>query len=191
MSVLEVPQPAFMNDPEIQMFSDSAARFFEREAPPERVAGWRKAGQVEREFWSQAGQAGILGVSVPADYGGLGGDFRHDIVLVEQTIRKGVDGFAISLHNVIVTPYIQAHGTEEQKRRWLPKLVNGERVAAIAMSEPGAGSDLQSIRTTAKRVTATATASTAARHSSRTDRSRISSSSSLKPIPPRGTKAYR
>jgi acyl-CoA dehydrogenase len=92
-----------------------------------------------------------LGVSVPAEYGGLGGDFRHDIVLVEQTIRKGVDGFAISLHNVIVTPYIQAHGTEEQKRRWLPKLANGERVAAIAMSEPGAGSDLQAIRTTAIR----------------------------------------
>jgi len=151
MSVLDVPQPAFMDDPEIQMFSDSAARFFEREAPPERVARWRKAGQVEREFWSQAGQAGLLGVSVPAEYGGLGGDFRHDIVLVEQTIRKGVDGFAISLHNVIVTPYIQAHGTEEQKRRWLPKLANGERVAAIAMSEPGAGSDLQSIRTTAIR----------------------------------------
>ncbi len=72
-------------------------------------------------------------------------------MLVEQTIRKGVDGFAMSLHNVIVTPYIQAHGTEEQKRRWLPKLANGERVAAIAMSEPGAGSDLQSIRTTAIR----------------------------------------
>jgi len=151
MSVLDVPQPAFMNDPEIQIFSDSAARFFEREAPPERVAGWRKAGQVEREFWSQAGRAGLLGVSVPAEYGGLGGDFRHDIVLVEQTIRKGIDGFAISLHNVIVTPYIQAHGTEEQKHRWLPKLVSGERVAAIAMSEPGAGSDLQSIRTTATR----------------------------------------
>jgi acyl-CoA dehydrogenase len=151
MSVLDVPQPAFMNDPDIQMFADSAARFFEREAPPERVARWRKAGQVEREFWSQAGQAGLLGVSVPAEYGGLGGDFRHDIVLVELTIRKGIDGFAISLHNVIVTPYIQAHGTEEQKRRWLPKLANGERVAAIAMSEPGAGSDLQSIRTTAIR----------------------------------------
>src|SRR5271168_2739026 len=151
MSVLDVPQPAFMDDPEIRMFSDSAARFFEREAPPERVATWRKAGQVEREFWSQAGRAGLLGVSVPAEYGGLGGDFRHDIVLVEQTIRKGIDGFAISLHNVIVTPYIQAHGTEEQKHRWLPKLVSGERVAAIAMSEPGAGSDLQAIRTTAIR----------------------------------------
>jgi alkylation response protein AidB-like acyl-CoA dehydrogenase len=151
MPVLDVPPPAFMQDPEIQAFSDSVARFFEREAPPERVARWRAAGQVEREFWRQAGEAGLLGVSVPAEYGGGGGDFRHDIVLIEQTQRKDVEGFAISLHNVIVTPYIQAHGTEEQKRRWLPKLVSGERVTAIAMSEPGAGSDLQSIRTTAVR----------------------------------------
>jgi acyl-CoA dehydrogenase len=79
----------------------------------------------------------------------MGGDFRHDIVVVEQTIRKGIEGFAVSLHNVIVTLYIQAYGTEEQKRHWLPKLVSGEHVAAIAMSEPGAGSDLQAIRTTA------------------------------------------
>ena len=151
MSVIDVPPAAFMQDPEIQAFSDSVARFFEREAPPERVARWRAAGQVEREFWRQAGAAGLLGVSVPTEYGGAGGDFRHDIVLVEQALLKEVEGFAISLHNVIVTPYIQMHGTEEQKSRWLPKLVSGERVAAIAMSEPGAGSDLQSIRTTAVR----------------------------------------
>src|SRR5271154_7003218 len=103
MSVLDVPQPAFMNDPEIQMFSDSAARFFEREAPPERVARWRRAGQVEREFWSQAGQAGLLGVSVPAQYGGLGGDFRHDIVLVEQTNRQGRRGFSLPLPHGVRT----------------------------------------------------------------------------------------
>jgi alkylation response protein AidB-like acyl-CoA dehydrogenase len=138
-----------MQDPDIQTFADSVARFFEREAPAERVAGWRAAGQVEREFWRQAGQAGLLGVSVPVEYGGAGGDFRHDIVLIEQCQRKGVDGFAVGLHNVIITPYVQAHGTEEQRRRWLPRLVSGERVTAIAMSEPGAGSDLGAIRTTA------------------------------------------
>jgi alkylation response protein AidB-like acyl-CoA dehydrogenase len=149
MPVLDVPPPAFMQDPEIQDFSDSVARFFEREAPPERVARWRADGQVERAFWRQAGEAGLLGVSVPTEYGGPGGDFRHDIVLIEQIQRKDVDGFALPLHNVIILPYIQAHGTEEQKHRWLPKLVSGERVAAIAMSEPGAGSDLQAIRTTA------------------------------------------
>jgi len=149
MSVLDVPAPAFMEDPEIQAFADSAGRFFQREAPPERVAQWRAAGQVERQFWRQAGEAGLLGVSVPTEYGGAGGDFRHDIVVFDQTQRNGVDGFAVALHNVIVIPYILAHGTEEQRRRWLPKLVSGERVAAIAMSEPGAGSDLQAIRTTA------------------------------------------
>ena len=151
MQVLDVPPPAFMNDDGLRMFEDSVARFFDREAPPERVAQWRREGQVEREFWHKAGEAGLLGVTVPEAYGGVGGDIRHEMVLVDQTVRKGVSGFAISLHNVIVTPYIIAHGTEEQKQRWLPKLVSGERVAAIAMSEPDAGSDLQAIRTTAVR----------------------------------------
>jgi long-chain-acyl-CoA dehydrogenase len=151
MSVLDVPAPAFMEDPEIQAFADSVARFLQREAPPERVAQWRAAGQVERQFWRQAGEAGLLGVSVPTQYGGAGGDFRHDIVVLEQSQRCGVDGFAVALHNIIVLPYILAHGTEEQRRRWLPKLVRGERVSAIAMSEPDAGSDLQAIRTSAVR----------------------------------------
>jgi alkylation response protein AidB-like acyl-CoA dehydrogenase len=136
-------------DPELVALADGAARFFEREAPPERIAKWREAGQVERAFWRQAGEAGLLGVSIPVEYGGAGGDFRHDVVLVEQVGRHGVEGFALSLHNVIILPYVLAHGTEEQKRRWLPKLCSGESVAAIAMSEPGAGSDLQAIRTTA------------------------------------------
>ena len=139
------------DDPELTALAESAARFFEREALPERIARWREAGQVEREFWRQAGEAGLLGVSIPAQYGGAGGDFRHDVVLVEQVGRHGVEGFALSLHNVIILPYVLAHGTEEQKRRWLPKLCSGESVAAIAMSEPGAGSDLQAIRTTAIR----------------------------------------
>jgi alkylation response protein AidB-like acyl-CoA dehydrogenase len=137
------------DDPELTALADGAARFFEREAPPERIAKWRDAGQVERAFWRQAGEAGLLGVSIPAEYGGAGGDYRHDVVLVEQVGRHGVEGFALSLHNVIILPYVLAHGTEEQKRRWLPKLCSGESVAAIAMSEPGAGSDLQAIRTTA------------------------------------------
>ena len=138
-------------DPELIALADGAARFFAREAPPARIAAWREAGQVERAFWRQAGEAGLLGVSIPVEYGGAGGDFRHDVVLVEQVGRHGVEGFALSLHNVIILPYVLAHGTEEQKRRWLPKLCSGESVAAIAMSEPGAGSDLQSIRTTALR----------------------------------------
>lgn len=138
-----------MQDPEIELLADSAARFFEREATPERIAKWREEGRVERAFWRQAGEAGLLGASIPAEYGGGGGDFRHDVALVEEVAKHGVEGFALSLHNVIILPYVLAHGTEEQKRRWLPKLCSGESVAAIAMSEPGAGSDLQAIRTTA------------------------------------------
>jgi acyl-CoA dehydrogenase len=151
MPVLDVPPPAFMQDPEIQMFEAAASRFFERAAPQERVAGWREAGQVERNFWRETGQAGFLGVMVPEAYGGPGADFRHELVLLDVVARHNLDGFALGLHNVIITPYIILHGTEPQKQRWLPKLVSGEFVSAIAMSEPGAGSDLQAIRTTARR----------------------------------------
>jgi acyl-CoA dehydrogenase len=143
--------PAYMADEELRMFADSVGRFLERNAPPERVAKWREAGMVERAFWREAGEAGLLGVSVASDHGGHGGDFRHDAVVAEQVIRKGAEGFAAGLHNAIILPYVSAHGTEGQKAKWLPKLVSGERVAAIAMSEPGAGSDLQSVRTTALR----------------------------------------
>ncbi|MAA95283.1 MAG: acyl-CoA dehydrogenase [Rheinheimera sp.] len=151
MSDLRLPEAAFMQDEEIRMFADAAHKFFSRAAPPERVEKWVGDGQVERTFWKEVGEAGFLGVSVPEEFGGPGGDFRHDIVLCETCQRLGLEGFAITLHNVIVTPYIQLHGTQEQKQRWLPKLVAGDRVCAIAMSEPGAGSDLQAIRTTAVR----------------------------------------
>ncbi|GAA0736020.1 acyl-CoA dehydrogenase family protein [Sphingomonas japonica] len=146
---MHFPEPDYLADAELRMFRDSVATFLDRAVDAERVAKWRADGQVERAFWHEAGQAGLLGVSVPEHYGGGGGDFRHDLVVVDQVQRKGIEGFAASLHNVIITPYIQLHGTEEQKARWLPGLANGDRVAAIAMSEPGAGSDLQAIRTTA------------------------------------------
>ncbi len=151
MSVLNVPPPAFMEDEELCLFSDSVGRFFNEHAPPERSARWRDEGQVERAFWHEAGAAGLLGVSVPEVYGGAGGDFRHDLVVIEQVVRKDVSGFAVQLHNGIVTPYIVAHGTEEQKQRWLPGLCSGDLISAVAMSEPAVGSDLQNIRTTAKR----------------------------------------
>ncbi len=148
---ISFPEPDYLADPELRMFHDAVGTFLDRAVDAQRIAKWRADGQVERAFWREAGAAGLLGVSVPARYGGGGGDFRHDLVVVDQVQRKGIEGFAASLHNVIITPYIQLHGTEEQKRRWLPGLASGERVAAIAMSEPGAGSDLQAIRTTALR----------------------------------------
>lgn len=149
MSVINVPPPAFMEDEEITIFADAVGKFFEQHAPEKRVEQWRENGQVDREFWDEAGAAGILGMTVPEEYGGHGGDFRHDLVVLDQQANKGVDGFAASLHNVIILPYIVRHGTEEQKKRWLPRLVTGELVSAIAMTEPGAGSDLQNVTTTA------------------------------------------
>jgi len=149
MPVIDVPDPEFMQDEEIAVFRDAVGKFFEQHAPAKRVESWRENGQVDREFWEEAGQAGLLGMTVPEEYGGHGGDFRHDLVLLDQQAEKGVDGFASSLHNCIILPYVVRHGTEEQKKKWLPRLVTGELISAIAMTEPGAGSDLQSITTTA------------------------------------------
>ncbi len=149
MSVLNVPQPAFMEDEEIAIFADAVGKFYQQHAPQKRVEKWREDGQVEREFWREAGAAGLLGVSVPGEYGGHGGDFRHDLVVIDQQAKHGVDGFAASLHNTVILPYLVRHGTEEQKAKYLPRLVSGDLVSAIAMTEPGVGSDLQSITTSA------------------------------------------
>ena len=151
MPVIDVPDPEFMQDEEIAIFRDAVGKFFEQHAPDARVKKWNEDGMVERSFWEEAGAAGLLGMTVPEEYGGHGGDFRHDLVVLDQQAEKGVDGFASSLHNVIILPYIVRHGTEEQKKRWLPKLVSGEYISAIAMTEPGVGSDLQSITTSAVR----------------------------------------
>jgi acyl-CoA dehydrogenase len=149
MSVLNVPQPEFMEDEEISIFADAVGKFYQQHAPEKRVLKWREEGQVERGFWNEAGEAGLLGVSIPEEYGGHGGDFRHDMVVIDQQAKHGVEGFAASLHNTVILPYLVRHGTEEQKKKYLPKLVTGELVSAIAMTEPGVGSDLQSITTTA------------------------------------------
>ncbi|MEM1195993.1 MAG: acyl-CoA dehydrogenase family protein [Pseudomonadota bacterium] len=149
MPVIDVPQPAFMEDEEISIFADAVGKFYQQHAPEKRIHKWREDGQVEREFWNEAGEAGLLGVSVPSEYGGHGGDFRHDMVVIDQQAKHGVEGFAASLHNTIILPYLVRHGTEEQKQKYLPKLVTGDLVSAIAMSEPDVGSDLQSIKTTA------------------------------------------
>lgn len=148
-SPLNVPKAAWRQDEELDIFADSVAAFFEKECVP-HIAAWRKAGIVPREIWTKAGEMGLLGASVPEEYGGAGGDFRHEAIIIEQQQWKGVDGFGITLHNAIIAPYITAYGTEEQKRRWLPKICSGELVTAIAMTEPGAGSDLQGMKTTAR-----------------------------------------
>jgi len=149
MAVIDVPEPEYMQDEEIAIFSDAVGKFYEKHAPEKRVLKWREDGQVEREFWNEAGEAGLLGASVPEEYGGHGGDFRHEMVVIDQQGKHGVEGFSASLHNTVILPYLVRHGTEEQKKKYLPKLVSGELVSAIAMTEPGVGSDLQSITTTA------------------------------------------
>ena len=151
MGILNIERTQSMQDEEIRLFEDSVGRFFDQHAPESRVAKWREAGVVERAMWNEAAEAGLLCLSMPEEFGGAGGDYRHEVVLMEQLGLKGVDGFGISLHNAIVAPYIKHYGSEEQKQRWLPRLASGELVGAIAMSEPGAGSDLQGVKTTAKK----------------------------------------
>ncbi len=151
MPALNVERPDFMSEEEIRMFEASVIKFFDQHAPAERTEKWRKEKVVERAMWTEAAEAGLLGLSTPEEYGGMGGDYRHEVVLMEQIGLKGVDGFGASLHNAIVMPYIVHYGTEEQKKRWLPRMASGELISAIAMTEPGAGSDLQGIKTTAKK----------------------------------------
>jgi alkylation response protein AidB-like acyl-CoA dehydrogenase len=143
-----IPRNVYREDHEI--FRSSVRRFLERECLP-RQAAWDKAGQVDRETWLKAGKEGLLCLSLPAEYGGAGGDFGHCAVLIEEIAYANVSGVGFPLHSDIIAPYIFRVGSEEQKRRWLPKAATGEVVLAIAMSEPGAGSDLKAVRTTAKR----------------------------------------
>jgi len=133
-----------------EMLRDTARRFFERECLPKQ-AQWDEAGQVDRETWLKAGRHNLLCLTVPTEYGGGGGDFGHSAVLIEELYRAGVSGWSLGVHSDIVAPYIVRLGTEEQKQKWLPKICTGETVLAVAMTEPGTGSDLKAIRTTAVR----------------------------------------
>ena len=151
MSVLNVVSPAFMQDEEVVMFDDAVNRFFERHASPEETEKWRLNHQCNIDIWKQAGEAGLLCASIPVEYGGSGGDFRHEVVIIENSMKHDAGGFGITLHNAILAPYILLHGTEEQKQRWLPRMATGELRGAIAMSEPGTGSDLSAVRTAAKK----------------------------------------
>jgi acyl-CoA dehydrogenase len=148
-SPLNVPLPDFMQDEEIVLFNDSVSRWIDDNAPPEKMAEFIAKSSVPRDLWNRAGEAGLLNLSMPEEWGGMGGDYRHEVVLMEQLGWKGADHFGISLHNAIVAPYVLHYGTDEQKARWLPRLATGELVGAIAMTEPGAGSDLQGVKTTA------------------------------------------
>ncbi|WP_256218855.1 acyl-CoA dehydrogenase family protein [Pseudomonas sp. P1.31] len=132
------------------MFRTTARRFFERECLP-RQAAWDAAGQVDRETWLKAGREGLLGITLPPEYGGGGGDFGHSAVFNEEFARAGVSGPYFGMHSDVIAPYINRCGNEEQKQRWLPGICSGEIILAIAMTEPGTGSDLKAVRTSAVR----------------------------------------
>jgi len=143
--------PAYLADESYELFANSVRKFLDRAAPREAVARWREEGIVPREVWRAAGDAGLLGASMPAELGGGGGDFGHEIILAREFGLRNLEGWTMSVHNGIVLPYLDRYGNDEQKQRWVPKLCSGEWICAIAMTEPHAGSDLQRIRTTARR----------------------------------------
>ena len=149
MDALNLPRPAWMTE-ELVLLEEQARRFIGAEFAP-HVERWCDEGMYEREVWTKAGAAGLLCPAIPEEYGGVGGTFAHEAVIGRELSLAGFDSFGAPLHSGIVAPYILHYGTEEQKRRWLPKLVTGELVGAVAMSEPGTGSDLQGVRTTAKK----------------------------------------
>ncbi|MFP5446184.1 MAG: acyl-CoA dehydrogenase family protein, partial [Betaproteobacteria bacterium] len=134
--------------PDHQAFADSFRRFIDKEVTPYHAA-WEDQGYVAREVWSQAGANGFLCMSLPEEYGGAGADKLYSVAQMEELARAGTTGIGFGLHSEIVAPYILHYGTEEQKRKYLPRMANGSMVGAIAMSEPAAGSDLQGIKTTA------------------------------------------
>jgi acyl-CoA dehydrogenase len=137
------------SDEEVEHFRDSWVRFVESEMLPHDAEA-RRRGHVGHELWQRAGELGFLCVDIPEKWGGAGGDFRHEAVLHEEMARRALSGMSIGVHS-IAAHYLLNHGTDDQKRRYLPRLAKGELVGAIAMTEPGAGSDLQAIHTRAER----------------------------------------
>jgi acyl-CoA dehydrogenase len=136
----------WMNE-DLALFRENVARFVETEMVP-RDPEWRRQHTVGKEIWRQAGEMGLLCLDLPAEYGCGGGDFRHEVVFYEELARRGISGFGQGVHSMCAH-YVYNYGTEAQKQRWLPRMAKGELIGAIAMTEPGAGSDLQGIRTRA------------------------------------------
>ena len=133
---------------EHEAFRDQVKRFIAREITPYHD-NWEKAGEIDRDLWHKMGAAGLLCCAVPEEYGGPGADFSYSAVVLEELAKANASGPGVGVHSDIVTPYILHYGSDEQKQEWLPKLVSGEAVGAIAMTEPGTGSDLQGVRTSA------------------------------------------
>lgn len=145
---MSLHRPSWMNE-DLDALAELARDFYTKEAAPHEER-WNEQQHVDRELWTKAGELGMHCLSIPEEYGGGGGDYRHEAVVVTEQMRALSPSFGASLHNVIVAHYLNAYGTEEQKHSWLPKMATAEYIGAIAMTEPGTGSDLQSVRTSAK-----------------------------------------
>lgn len=137
--------------PNLAEFQARLDAFLKANLSAEHIAGWQRQGHVDRSFWRAFGEAGLLCVSLPQSLGGAGGNFRHEAALISALVRHGATGFAAPLHSAVVAPYIARYAREQQRQAWMPQIVSGEMPLAIAMTEPGAGSDLQAIRTQAVR----------------------------------------
>ena len=148
-AAIDFKNPDWYEEEDINIFREAVHGFYAREMAPHSES-FRKNKVVDRKYWNMAGEMGLLNCAIPEEYGGGGGDYRHEMIIMEELVKAKVDGFGLSLHNAIVAPYILHYGTEEQKQKWLPRMASGELVGAIAMSEPGTGSDLQNVKTNAK-----------------------------------------
>lgn len=138
-------------EPEHELFRESYRKFLETHVAPFHDQ-WAEQGLVDRSVWLEAGKQGFLGMAVPEEYGGGGvRDFRYNAIITEESVRGQYSGLGFSLHNDVIAPYLLELANEEQKQRWLPKFCSGELITAIAMTEPGTGSDLQGIKTRAVR----------------------------------------
>ncbi|MFD3587757.1 acyl-CoA dehydrogenase family protein [Streptomyces sp. NPDC058683] len=135
---------------ELKALRDVARQFFEREAAP-RMAEWSEQRYVDRDFWLKAGELGLLCPTVPEEYGGPGGNILHQVVITQEQSRAVEKGWGNNVHSGVVTDYILRYGTEEQRLKWLPQMVEGRTIGAIAMTEPGAGSDVRAMTGRARR----------------------------------------
>src|SRR6266851_1156281 len=135
---------------EHEMFRSQVRRFVENELVP-KIESWNRAGMSDRESWRKMGAAGFLGANAPVEYGGAGADFLYDAIVIEELSRVRAHGLMMGLHSDIIMPYLASYGSEEQKRRYLTRAISGETILAIAMTEPGTGSDLAAVQTIARR----------------------------------------